>query len=95
MDALIFAAVLVALAVYVARPLYATSPHPQQVADTEADASRRAVSEALDDLDMDRATGLVDHEAYGRQRAELEAGGGRGRPTSDERTSPGGGPSAD
>lgn len=88
MDALIFAVALLALAAFVARPLYAGSPSAPG-SDAEAAARSDSLVQALDDLEVDRRTGLIDEAEYLRQRAELEAGSG----PADGEPGPAGGPS--
>ena len=73
MDVLILVSVLLALAVYVARPLYA--PPAAGVVDvhrSELDARRDTLIHSLRELEQDRASGLVDREEHARQRASLE-----------------------
>ena len=88
MDVLAFCIVLLVLAAFVAAPLYRPRPAPS-APDTRAVASAReeAVSRALDDLDVDRASGLVDEPTYALERHELESDAasrlGTRRPPSD------------
>lgn len=73
MDAVVFLAVLVGLAVFVAAPLY--RPRAPEPAGTGADlrARRDALVRALRELDADRASGALGEPAYRRERDRLEA----------------------
>lgn len=70
MDVVVFAVILVGLAMFVAAPLYRpgrTAPH-----ESRDDPGREATERALGDLELDRASGLVDQAAYERERATLD-----------------------
>jgi cytochrome c-type biogenesis protein CcmI len=71
MEAL-FALVLVALAAYVAAPLYRT-PQLPAAETTELRARRDALLGELRELEWDLSSGLIDHEGYEARRSEVEA----------------------
>jgi hypothetical protein len=71
MDVVVFAVVLIGLAAYVAAPLY--RPAPPGPDDRPDDAGREAAAVALGDLELDRASGLVDEASYERERADLDS----------------------
>lgn len=87
MDALIFLVVCCALAAFVAAPLYRrTARTPAQAPTTDAartaarkpttdelEARREALTATLRELELDRASGLLDEADYERERAHLEA----------------------
>jgi hypothetical protein len=78
MDVVIFCAVLVALAAFVARPLYEQT-EPEGTADRrELEAERDVIVRALSDLEIDHTSGAVDEATYRAERASLE---GRGTET--------------
>jgi cytochrome c-type biogenesis protein CcmI len=69
-DIAIFALLLVALAAFVASPLY----KPASAAELPApDARREALESALRDLELDRASGLLDDASYEQERSALES----------------------
>jgi cytochrome c-type biogenesis protein CcmI len=69
MDVALLCLAILAAAAYVAAPLYRTPPvPPTERRDGDADASRTA----LEDLEVDRASGLIDDATYARERAALE-----------------------
>lgn len=58
MDVVVFAVLLVGLAAFVAAPLYRQT---SAVHDVEGiDAAEEAAARALDDMEVDRASGLID-----------------------------------
>jgi cytochrome c-type biogenesis protein CcmI len=73
MDVIAFAIVLLALAAFVAAPLYSRVRPESQPGDAAADAHRAAVTDALSDLAVDRASGLITEREYARERASLES----------------------
>lgn len=73
MDVLVFAAVLVGLAAFVAAPLYAKASRPAATPDRPDLAARRdAVLAGLRDLEIDHASGLLDEASYEAERSALE-----------------------
>ena len=72
MDVIAFAIVLVALAAYVAVPLYRLPTQSQEPFAAD-DARTNAVESALSELELDRATGLLDESEYRRALADLES----------------------
>ena len=70
MDVVIFALVLVGLAGFVAAPLY--RPTPAETPEPRDDAGLEAIARAVRDLELDRASGLVDTAAYEHERAALD-----------------------
>jgi cytochrome c-type biogenesis protein CcmI len=87
MDVVAFAVILVALAAFVAAPLYrqsaADAPEPPS-ADSRAEADLRA----LGDLEVDRESGLIDDADYAQERSAIEgrAADPPPRPTTDVRS---------
>jgi len=72
MDVLLFSVVVIGLAAFVAAPLYRGSTQPPAPGDP-AQARRAALERAVRDLEIDRASGLVDAESYAAERAVLDA----------------------
>jgi cytochrome c-type biogenesis protein CcmI len=69
-----FCFVLLALTAFVAAPLYARSSAPLPAPSPDAQqASRSNHEQALRDLEIDRASGLVSEEEYAAERAALSA----------------------
>ena len=62
MDVLVLAMVLVGLAAFVAAPLYSTRAAPD--IGPQASSGADAVAAALEDLEVDRASGLYDGAEY-------------------------------
>lgn len=75
MDVLILVAVLLAAAVFVARPLYSPGTAAAHRPTEASEARRDALIQMLRDLEQDRRTGLIDEAEYRHQRdaAENEA----------------------
>lgn len=74
MDALIFLVALCALAAFVAAPLYRRAESTQaDPTAAELEARRDALTATLRELELDRASGLLDEADYRRERAHLEA----------------------
>jgi hypothetical protein len=75
MDVALFCLVLIGLAAFVAAPLY--RPRPASSSDDPArsvtEARRQALDGALSDLEIDRASGLLDEASYALERGPLEA----------------------
>jgi len=72
MDVVVLALVLVGLAVFVAAPLYSRATPSTPRADTAGEARRAAAVRDLNDLDVDRASGLLDETDYAQERAALD-----------------------
>jgi hypothetical protein len=72
MDVVVLALVLVGLAVFVAVPLYSRATPPAPRADAVGEARREAAVRDLNDLDVDRASGLLDETDYAQERAALD-----------------------
>jgi hypothetical protein len=70
MDVVVLAVVLVALAAFVAAPLYRLSGSPPPRA--EAAGHGEALTTALEDLEIDRVSGLYDDAEYADERRTLE-----------------------
>lgn len=70
MDVVVFAVILIGLAAFVAAPLYRPAPGGRD--EGPDDAGLQAVHRAIGDLELDRASGLVDQASYDRERAELD-----------------------
>ncbi len=70
MDVAIFALILIGLAAFVATPLY--RPTRQETDVSPDNARQEAITRALRDLELDRASGLVDEASYQRERAALD-----------------------
>jgi hypothetical protein len=69
-DVIVFCVLLVALAAFVAGPLYATRVPPASGGREDTpDGTRAAVS----DLEIDHASGLIDDQQYGEELADLQA----------------------
>ncbi len=77
MDVVVFCVVLLALAAFVARPLYERTNPSRATDHREAVAERDVVVRALRDLEIDRASGAVDEATYEAERALLEDRGTR------------------
>jgi cytochrome c-type biogenesis protein CcmI len=69
MDVAVFALILFALAGFVAAPLYRPAPSEPT---REGDARREQLEVALSELELDRATGLIDEAAYEQERRAIE-----------------------
>jgi len=69
MDVVVFAVILVGLAAFVAAPLY--RPEPSGRDERPDDSGLQALAQALGDLELDRASGLVDQASYEQERAAL------------------------
>jgi cytochrome c-type biogenesis protein CcmH/NrfG len=76
-----FCFVLLALTVYVAAPLYARRDGVQTSPHTTDDHAEQRLDEALAELEVDRASGLLDEDGYRAERAAL----GDARPPLDDR----------
>jgi hypothetical protein len=78
-ELVVFCVLLVALAAFVAFPLY-EPPYGRHPAPTQAPAAdgheHDAVDRALADLEIDRASGLLGPDDYERERAALGAASG-------------------
>lgn len=71
MDVALFSVALIVLAAFVAAPLYRRdAPAEPQRAGT---AREQALHGALDDLEVDRASGLLDAGSYAAEKAALQA----------------------
>lgn len=66
-----FCFVLLALTVFVAAPLYADRDDSEQHAEGVDDSQER-LRAAVGELEVDRASGLLDEAAYRTERAALE-----------------------
>ena len=75
MDVILFCFVLLGLAAFVAAPLYrpASSHTIEAELGVTAVAVNDAAAAALSDLEVDRASGLIDESTYATQRAALLA----------------------
>lgn len=71
MDVVALCVAIVGAAIYVAVPLYRSAPEPP-AADPQVTGRSTA---ALADLEVDRASGLIDDATYHRERAALEESG--------------------
>lgn len=72
MDVFVLALVLVGLAAFVAAPLYSRAGPSAPRPDAAGEASREAAVRDLNDLDVDRASGLLDETDYAQERAALD-----------------------
>ena len=66
-----FCFVLLALTAFVAAPLYAPRSARQDPG-SAADGASERLRQAIDELDVDRASGLLDEGAYRAERSALE-----------------------
>lgn len=75
MDVVAFAVILVGLAAFVAAPLYRAGETPVTARpQLDTAAHREAADRAIEDLEVDRASGLVDEDSYTRDRAAFDVG---------------------
>lgn len=72
MDVVVLAVVLVGLAAFVAAPLYRVSPPARQRIEAADPERGEALATALEDLDIDRVSGLYDDAEYADERRALE-----------------------
>lgn len=73
MDVIVFAVILIGLAAFVASPLYKAADAPDEPPPSlDTGARREATDRAIEDLEVDRASGLVDEASYARERAALD-----------------------
>ena len=70
MDVLVLAVALIGLAAFVAAPLYSTRP-AREIGPTGSSGAD-AVAEALEDLEVDRASGLYDRDEYAEELRTLQ-----------------------
>ncbi len=66
-----FCFVLLALTVFVAAPLYARRDGVETSPSTTEDPAQQRLDEALAELEVDRASGLLDEDGYRAERAAL------------------------
>lgn len=75
MDVAVFAIILLALAAFVATPLYRPRHEPLNQSG-HRDARDDSLARALADLEVDRESGLLDEKSYSRERSSLETSHG-------------------
>jgi cytochrome c-type biogenesis protein CcmH/NrfG len=72
MDVVLFALALLALAAFVAAPLYRSTASGERIGTSDTDPRTDALARALRDLEIDRESGLLDDISYAEERAVLE-----------------------
>jgi cytochrome c-type biogenesis protein CcmI len=72
MDVAVFAIILVALAAFVAAPLYRQPQGAEPTLPGETDSRAESVRAALRELEVDRASGLLTEAEYEEERSALE-----------------------
>jgi hypothetical protein len=78
MDVALLSVAIIALAAFVAAPLYRRGAPDEPLDDTgeppgRTTAGEQALFGALDDLEVDRASGLLDAGSYAAEKAALKA----------------------
>lgn len=72
MDVAVFSLVLLALTAFVAAPLYRATPKGRRDVGSAAARHTRTLEDALGDLELDRASGLLEQASYEEERAALQ-----------------------
>lgn len=73
MDVVVFAVILIALAAFVAAPLYGRGSLQPTEDPSVSNARRDALLAALRELEVDKASGLLDSAEYETERSALES----------------------